>query len=70
MSALGLDVTAVKNILDSDDCSKQVRAEQKISLESGINPVPGFIVNSKYSISGRQTADVFKQALKQIAQEA
>ena len=69
VNSLGLDVAAAKNIIDSDAYSEQVRAEQKISLENGINSVPTFIINNKYSISGGQTADAFKQILKQIAQE-
>ena len=68
VSSLGLDVTAAKNILDSDDYAEQVRAEQKLSIDKGISSVPTFIINNKYSISGGQTADTFKQVLTQIAQ--
>jgi len=69
VSSLGLDVAAAKKILDSDAYSEQVRAEQKVSLENGISAVPTFIINNKYSISGGQTPDTFKQVLTQIAQE-
>jgi len=68
-SSIGLDATAAKNILDSDAYAEQVRSEQKISLGRGISAVPTFIINDKYSISGGQPADAFKQALTQIAQE-
>ncbi|WP_077339099.1 DsbA family oxidoreductase [Pseudocolwellia agarivorans] len=67
---IGLDVEEAKRVLDSDDYSQQVRTEQKFSLERGIHSVPTFIINNKYSISGGQSANTFKQALEQITQEA
>ena len=70
VSALGLDVEVAKEVLESDAYAEQVRAEQQISLGNSINSVPAFIINQKHLISGGQTADVFKQALTQIAQEA
>ena len=69
VSSIGLDATAAKEILDSDAYAEQVRAEQQISLNRGISAVPTLIINDKYSISGGQPADAFKQALTQIAQE-
>ena len=70
VSSLGLDATAAKNVLDSDDYSEQVRAEQQISLQNNINSVPAFIINNKHLISGGQTSDTFKQVLQKIALEA
>ncbi|WP_076417590.1 DsbA family oxidoreductase [Colwellia sp. UCD-KL20] len=70
VGSIGLDVEEAKRVLDSDDYSQQVRTEQKFSLERGIDSVPTFIINNKYSISGGQSANTFKQALEQITQEA
>jgi predicted DsbA family dithiol-disulfide isomerase len=70
VSDLGLDVIAAKEVLNSEAYAEQVRAEQKISIDKGINSVPTFIFNHKYSISGGQTKATFMQALKQIAQES
>ena len=70
VGSIGLDVEEAKRVLDSDDYSQQVRTEQKFSLERGIHSVPTFIINNKYSISGGQSANTFKQALEQITQEA
>ena len=67
--SIGLDTDEAKNLLDSDAYSEQVRAEQNRSIEMGISSVPTFIINNKYSISGGQTADAFKQALAQILSE-
>ena len=69
VGSIGLDVEEAKRVLDSDDYSQQVRTEQKFSLERGIHSVPTFIINNKYSISGGQSANTFKQALEQITQE-
>jgi len=69
VSSIGLDAEKAKYILNSDAYAEQIRAEQKISLESGINSVPTFIINDKYAISGGQSTETFKQALAQIAQE-
>jgi predicted DsbA family dithiol-disulfide isomerase len=70
VSDLGLDVIAAKEVLNSKAYAEQVRAEQKISIDKGINSVPTFIFNHQYSISGGQTKATFMQALKQIAQES
>jgi len=70
VDSLGLDVGAAKAVLESDAYAEHVRAAQQISLGNNINSVPAFIINQKHLISGGQTADVFKQALTQIAQEA
>ena len=69
VGSLGLDVVAARKILETDSYAEPVRAEQKISLENGISAVPTFIINNKHTISGGQPADVFKQALTQIARE-
>ena len=66
---VGLDVNQAKQLLNSDAYTEQVRAEQSRSIEMGISSVPTFIVNNKYSISGGQPPDAFKQALTQIMQE-
>ena len=68
-SSVGLDLAEAKNLLDSDAYTEQVRAEQNRSIEMGISSVPTFIINNKYSISGGQPPDAFKQALMQIMQE-
>ncbi|MBL4823598.1 MAG: DsbA family oxidoreductase [Colwellia sp.] len=69
VASLCLDITEANKILNSDAYAEQVREEQKIILDKGINSVPAFIINNKYSISGGQTTETFKQVLTQIAQE-
>lgn len=68
-ASVGLDISEAKNLLDSDAYSEQVRAEQNRSIEMGISSVPTFIINNKYSISGGQPVEAFKQALTKILEE-
>ncbi|MBU2880697.1 DsbA family oxidoreductase [Psychrosphaera sp. B3R10] len=69
VKSVDLDVATAENILDSDQYSQRVRAEQKLSLDRGIHSVPTFIINNKYSVSGGQPAASFKKVLQEIAQE-
>jgi len=56
-------------ILAGDDYRELVRSEQQRAQQLGISAVPTFIINDKYSISGGQPVDVFRQALQQIQAE-
>jgi len=66
VGTVGLDITKAKAILDGDAYSQEVRSEQRHMQEIGISSVPTFIINDKYAISGGQTTESFKQALRQI----
>lgn len=65
----GLDADAAAAVLDSDQYSAEVRAEEERYRQLGIQSVPTYIVNDQYAISGGQPPDVFEQALRQIADE-
>jgi predicted DsbA family dithiol-disulfide isomerase len=64
---VGLDPTQAQAILSSDKYSADVRKEQQYYQSMGVSSVPAVIVNNKHLISGGQPADVFENALKQIA---
>lgn len=66
---VGLDPTAAKTILDSDDFGDQVRNEIAEGSEIGVQGVPFFVINRKYAISGAQPLEYFQKALEQIWQE-
>lgn len=70
VESVGLSTEEAEQILDSDQYSEQVRAEQAEMHQLGIQSVPTFIINQKYAINGGQPADVFKQALEQIQAES
>jgi predicted DsbA family dithiol-disulfide isomerase len=66
VAKVGLDVDAAKEILDSDLYSSEVRAQQEIYRQAGINSVPAFIINGKHLISGGQPKEIFVQALQEL----
>jgi predicted DsbA family dithiol-disulfide isomerase len=65
---VGLNPVRAQAILDSDEFTADVRAQQKFYLEQGINSVPAVIINDRHLISGGQPPEVFAQALRQIAE--
>ncbi|NBY04984.1 MAG: DsbA family oxidoreductase [Betaproteobacteria bacterium] len=64
-----LDVEQARSILNSDAFAQDVRDAQQYYMQAGIRSVPAVIINQKHLISGGQPADVFEQALRQIAQQ-
>ena len=66
----GLDAGDARRILDGDDYAAEVREREQYYLNNGIHAVPAVIINERHLIQGGQPADVFEQALRQIAQAA
>jgi predicted DsbA family dithiol-disulfide isomerase len=69
-SEAGLDAARAREILASDAFANDVREREQHYLGQGIHSVPAIIINSKHLISGGQPAEVFEQALRQIAAAA
>ncbi len=65
----GLDAERVKAVLASDEFTTDVRERLSFYSKQGISSVPAVIINDKHLISGGQPAQVFAQALRQIAAE-
>ena len=63
----GLDAARAREILASDEYAEDVRKLERYYLDQGINAVPAVIVNDRHLIQGGQPAQVFEQALRQIA---
>jgi predicted DsbA family dithiol-disulfide isomerase len=63
----GLDVARAREILASDTYAPEVREQERWYQEQGIHSVPAVIVNDRHLIQGGQPAEVFEQALRQIA---
>jgi len=68
--AAGLDGHEARAILGSDRYAREVRDEETLWLQRGINSVPAVVINGKYLISGGQPAAAFEDALRRIAAEA
>ncbi len=65
--AVGLDATEALEVLASDRYAEQVRAEESLWRERGINGVPAVIVGDRYLISGGQPAEEFERQLRWIS---
>lgn len=63
----GLATDRARQILDSDDYAKDVRAQEQFFVNNGINGVPAVVINDRHLISGGQPPELFEQALRQIA---
>jgi len=66
---IGLDKLEVENILKSKKFGTDVRNDEYESSGLGIQAVPFFLINEKYSISGAQPSKVFKKAIEKALQE-
>ncbi len=66
-ASVGLDAARAQAILDSDEFTAEVRAQERFYQQAGINSVPAIILNDQHLISGGQPPEVFEQALRQIA---
>ncbi len=64
--AAGLDEARAREILDSDEFAEDVRREQEVWRNRGINAVPSVIFNQRWMIQGGQPPQVFEQAIRQI----
>ncbi|MGH8804731.1 MAG: DsbA family oxidoreductase [Polaromonas sp.] len=64
---VGLDAARAREILASDAYADDVREREQFYLTQGIHSVPAVIINDRHLISGGQPAEVFEQALRQIA---
>jgi predicted DsbA family dithiol-disulfide isomerase len=67
---VGLDGTRAKQILASDEFSKEVREREQFYLNNGIHAVPSVVVNNRHLIQGGQPPEVFERALRELAQAA
>lgn len=66
----GLDREAAVQLLNSGRYAEEVRQAENLWRARGISGVPAIIINGRYLISGGQPAEVFEQALRQIAAES
>jgi predicted DsbA family dithiol-disulfide isomerase len=67
VESVGLDRARAAAILGSDEYAAEVRERERMYLDAGIHSVPAVIINDRHLISGGQPAQVFAQALRQIA---
>ena len=68
--AAGLNGDEARGVLESGLYNDEVAAAEELWLSRGIHAVPGVVVNDRWLISGGQSADVFENALRDIAKES
>jgi predicted DsbA family dithiol-disulfide isomerase len=66
---VGLDASRARQILESDEYAREVRAHELFYRDHGINAVPTLVVNDRYLIQGGQPVQVFEQLLRRFAAE-
>jgi predicted DsbA family dithiol-disulfide isomerase len=64
----GLAADRAREVLDSGEFADAVRERERFYLDAGIHSVPAVIINDRHLIQGGQPAQVFAQALRQIAE--
>ena len=63
---VGLDRDEVVRALSADDYLDEVRQDEALAREYGINGVPFFVIDGKYGVSGAQESATFAQVLEQV----
>jgi predicted DsbA family dithiol-disulfide isomerase len=67
---VGLDPAEVAKVLDSDEYSAEVTADETVANELGATGVPFFVIDRRYGISGAQPATTITKALAQAWAES
>src|SRR5690625_4044731 len=60
---VNLDGNQVQTVVENEMNTDQVQQDVSESQAIGVQGVPFFVINNKYSLSGAQSAEAFKQAL-------
>ncbi|WP_375287779.1 DsbA family oxidoreductase [Sphingomonas sp.] len=67
--AAGLDPAAARQVIESGEGAKAVRAAEAQWRGEGIASVPTVIVDDRYLIQGAQEPEIYERALRRIAAE-
>lgn len=67
--SIGIEEKELNEILQSGQFSDKVNEDIKAAQDIGINSVPFFVFNDKYSVSGAQSSEVFLQTIEQAWME-
>jgi predicted DsbA family dithiol-disulfide isomerase len=62
----GLDSGDVQQVLNSDDYTADVRADEEQAQQIGIRGVPFFVLDGRLGVSGAQSTDTFTEALSSL----
>ena len=63
---VGLNEAEIKDVLESEKFSVEVREDETKAAQLGISGVPFFVFNQKYALSGAQPVEAFTELLSQL----
>lgn len=63
--SVGLDRLAIEMMLNGDSFTDEVRMDQKVAQQIGIQGVPFFVFNQQLAVSGAQPPETFLGAMEQ-----
>ncbi|WP_226659676.1 DsbA family oxidoreductase [Pseudalkalibacillus hwajinpoensis] len=66
---LGLKAIDIRQFLRTDEFTSQVRQDEAMGSQLGIQGVPFFVFDGKYAVSGAQPVEMFEQALTKAWEE-
>jgi predicted DsbA family dithiol-disulfide isomerase len=69
-ASAGLDRTEALGVLASDECGKDVDADEQMARSLGVSGVPFFVIDRRYGISGAQPAETIAEVLDQAWADA
>lgn len=67
---LGLDAAEVTQTLASEAFGQEVRHDEYQARQIGVRGVPFFVFDDKYAVSGAQPAEMFREVLDKVWEEA
>lgn len=67
--SIGLDKEEALKILNNNEYKDSVRSDEELAGRYGINAVPFFIFNEKFTVSGAQPTEIFLRALNKVSEE-
>ena len=70
VSELGVDADEARAALELDRFSEDVREDEALASQLGIQGVPFFVLERRYGVSGAQPSDVLLNVLERAWQEA
>ena len=65
----GMVTTLVDEVLAGDAYAVEVREDLSAARDIGVSGVPFFLFEGKWAVSGAQSTETFKQALKQVYEQ-
>ena len=65
----GLHIDEIKQLIDTDTYTKEVRQDEQEAQSIGVTGVPFFVFDNKYAVSGAQPTEVFLKTLEKAWEE-